>query len=271
LCFQMANGSGRKPVSAVRSATRILKAFSIAEPELGVTDLARRLGLSKAGVHHLLATLVEEQMVERDPVSRRYRLSIKMFELGTRVAISGQLHEAATVPLDHLHFATAHTVQIGILDGAEVVYVERRESQATLRTFGAVGHRNVAHATSTGKVLLAFLPQDELFARVASRPLVALTAHTITRLPVLLDQLREARRRGYAEQVEESSIGVASVAAPIRDDRGRVVAAISMARPVAGLSPTVRRRDAASTVEAARQISERLGFRLPVGVGGRPN
>lgn len=264
----MANDGRRKPVSAVRSATRILKAFSIAEPELGVTDLARRLGLSKAGVHHLLTTLVEEQMVERDPLSRRYRLSIKMFELGTRVAISGQLHEAATVPLDHLHFATANTVQIGILDGAEVVYMERRESQATLRTFGTVGHRNVAHATSTGKVLLAFLPQDELFARVARRPLTALTAHTITRLPVLLDQLREARRRGYAEQIEESSIGVASVAAPIRDDRGRVVAAISMARPVAGLSPAVRRRDAASTMEAAGRISERLGFRPP-GLGGR--
>src|SRR5205807_593048 len=80
------------------------------------------------------------------------------------------------------------------------------------------------------------------------------------------DQLREARRRGYAEQLEESSIGVASVAAPIRDDSGRVVAAISMARPVAGLSPTVRRRHAAATLEAAGQISERLGFRLPAAV-----
>jgi IclR family transcriptional regulator, KDG regulon repressor len=250
-----------KPVSAVRSATRILRAFSIAEPELGVTELARRLGLSKAGVHHLLATLVEERMIERDPVSRRYRLSIKMFELGTRVAISGQLHRAATVPLDHLHFTTSATVQVGILDDAEVVYIERRESQATLRTFEAVGHRNVAHATSTGKVLLAFLPPDEMMARIANRPLVPLTPHTITQLPALLDQLRDVRRRGYAEQLNESSIGVASVAAPIRDDSGRVVAAISMARPAAGLTPMLRRRHAAATMEAARQISERLGFR----------
>jgi IclR family KDG regulon transcriptional repressor len=259
----MANEGRRKPVSAVRSAVRILKAFSIAEPELGVTELARRLGLSKAGVHHLLATLVEEGMVERDPLSRRYRLSIKMFELGTRVAISGQLHEAATLPLDHLHFGTGATVQVGILDGVEVVYVERREGQATLRTFGTVGHRNVAHATSTGKVLLAFLAQDELLARFADRPLVALTPHTITRLPVLVDQLREARRRGYAEQIEESSIGVASVAAPIRDDSGRVVAAVSMARPAAGLSPTVRRRHAAAVIDAASEISVRLGHRSP--------
>ena len=247
-----------RPVSAVRNAIRILRAFSMAEPELGVTELARRLNLSKAGVHHLLATLLAERMIERDPVSRRYRLSIKMFELGTRVAISGQLHLAATLPLDHLHFTTSATVQIGILDDAEVVYVERRESQVTLRTFEARGHRNVAHATSTGKVLLAFLPPDELLTLMASRPLVALTPHTVTKLPVLLDQLREVRRRGYAEQINESSIGVASVAAPIRDGSGHVVAAISMARPAGSLTPMLRRRHAAATIEAARQISERL-------------
>ena len=197
-----------RPVSAVRSATRILRAFSIAEPELGVTELARRLGLSKGGVHHLLATLVEERMVERDPHSRRYRLSIRMFELGTRVAISGQLHRAATLPLDQLRFATSATVQIGILDGAEVVYIERRESQVTLSVFEALGHRNVAHATSTGKVLLAFLAPDEMMARITSRPLIALTPSTITQLAVLLDQLREARRRGYAEQINESSMKI---------------------------------------------------------------
>jgi IclR family transcriptional regulator, KDG regulon repressor len=255
----MANG--RKPVSSVRNAARILRAFSAAEPELGVSELARRLHLSKSGVSRLLATLAGERLVEQDPASRRYRLSIKLFELGTLVAAGGELHRAATVPMDHLHFQTSGTVQLAVLDGAEVVYIERRESQSTLVDFGTVGHRNVAHATSTGKVLLAFLPPEEARARLQARPLVALTPYTITDLGRLLDQLEEARRRGYAEQTGESRIGVGSIAAPIRDAARNVVAAISLALPAAALTEPVRRRYAAATIEAAGRISERLGYR----------
>jgi IclR family KDG regulon transcriptional repressor len=148
-----------------------------------------------------------------------------------------------------------------VLEGAEVVYVERRESQSTLLTFGTVGHRNLAHATATGKALLAFLPPGEARARLEARPLVALTQNTITEVGRLLDQLEDARRRGYAEQAEESRIGVGSVAAPIRDATGNVVAAISLAMPIESLTEPARRRWAPATMEAARQIGERLGYR----------
>jgi DNA-binding IclR family transcriptional regulator len=251
----------RGGVSSVRNAARILRSFSAAEPDLGVGELARRLGLAKSGVSRLLTTLASEGLVERDPATRRYRLSIKLFELGTLVAVSGELHRAATVPMDHLHFQTSGTVQLAVLDGAEVVYIERRESQATLVAFGTVGHRNVAHATSTGKVLLAFLPPEEARARLAARPLAALTPYTVTDLGRLLEELAEARRRGYAEQTGESRIGVGSIAAPIRDASGEVVAAISLAVPAATLTEPVRRRHAAATMDAAAQISERLGYR----------
>jgi IclR family acetate operon transcriptional repressor len=163
--------------------------------------------------------------------------------------------------MDRLHFQTSGTVHVGVLEGTEVVYVERRESQSTLLTFGTVGHRNLAHATATGKALLAFLPPEEARARLEARPLVALTPYTITEVRRLIDQLEEARRRGYAEQAEESRIGVGSVAAPIRDATRNVVAAISLAVPVATLTEPARRRFAAATMETASQISERLGFR----------
>jgi DNA-binding IclR family transcriptional regulator len=188
-------------------------------------------------------------------------LSINLFELGTLVQVSGELHQAATVPMDWLHFQTSGTVQLGVLEGAEVVYIERRESQSTLLTFGTVGHRNLAHATATGKALLAFLPPGEARARLEARPLVALTPNTSTEVPRLLDELEEARRRGYADQTEESRMGVASIAAPIRDAARNVVAAISLAMPVETLTDPTRRRFAAATIEAASQISERLGYR----------
>jgi IclR family transcriptional regulator, KDG regulon repressor len=248
-------------MSSVRNAARLLRAFSADEPELGVTELARRLGLAKSSVSRLAATLASEGLVEQDPATRRYRLSINLFELGTLVPVSGELHQAATVPMDRLHFQTSGTVHVGVLEGAEVVYVERRESQSTLLTFGTVGHRNLAHATATGKALLAFLPPGEARARLEARPLVALTQNTITEVGRLLDQLEDARRRGYAEQAEESRIGVGSVAAPIRDATGNVVAAISLAMPIESLTEPARRRWAPATMEAARQIGERLGYR----------
>lgn len=251
----------RKPVSAVRNAARLLRAFSASDRELGVTELATRLGLTKSTVHRLLTTLAGERLIEQDPVSHRYRLGLTLYELGCAVSPHLELHEVVAPSIDQLHYSTSCGVQVAILDGIEVVYVERRESQATLRGFVQLGHRNVAHATSTGKVLLASLPRAELERRYAGRCLVERTPHTITDMASLLAELDRVRHQGYAENVNESAIGIASVAAPIRDELGQVTAAISVAAPIAVLTPEKKRRNRAATLEAAAEISDRLGYR----------
>lgn len=248
-------------LSSVRNAARLLCSFSAAEPELGVSELARRLGLGKSTVHRLLSTLATERLVERNPASGRYRLGIKLYELGAIVSSHLDLHEAVALHIDNLRNYTGETVHVAVLDGAEVVYIERRESPRTLRAFGRVGHRNFAHCTSTGKVLLAFRPPEEIERLIEGRELPPKTPYTITDPVRLRHELERVRLRGYAENINESEVGLASVAAPIRDARGRVVAAISVAGPVARFEGEAMRRFAAATLQTSDEISERLGYR----------
>ena len=153
----------------MRNAARLLKEFSVADRELGVAELARRLGLGTSTVHRLLATLTDERLLERSPEGT-YRLGLAVHELGASVAPHVGLHEAAMPAMAGLRHATGETVQLAVLDGMDSVYVERLESPYTVRIFARVGTRLPATTTSTGKVLLAALPADELEARLAGGP-----------------------------------------------------------------------------------------------------
>lgn len=248
-------------LSSVRNAARLLKEFGKGDREIGVTELSRRLGIGKSTAHRLLNTLAEEKLLEQDPNTGGYRLGLAMYELGATVSTHTDLHEAASPVLDQLRNATRETVQVAVLDGREVVYVERRESPQTLRLFGRVGHRNFAHSTSTGKLLLAFLPPARLEELLAGWKPPRLTPYTVADVTALRGSLDLIRSRGWAENVNESEVGVASVAAPIRNGRGDVIAAVSIAGPVQRLNGDSLRRFARPCVEAGLAISRRLGYR----------
>lgn len=247
-------------VHSVRHALRLLCAFDTAESELGVSELARRLGLSKSTVHRLLATLRDEGFVEQNPATARYGLGLRLLELGTQAANRLQLHESATAFLEDLHAKTGETAHVAVRDGRDVIYVQRREGPRTLRLFDVVGRRNHAHCTSTGKVLLAALSARQLSAVLDGVELETHTEHTITDLEQLRAELDWVRQRGYALNINETERGVASVAAPIRGADARVVAAISVAGPAERFRGAPARELAAATIEAARGISERLGY-----------
>lgn len=251
----------RPTLTSVHNAARVLRAFSVQERELGVSDLARRLGLAKSVVHRLLRTLVEERLLEQDADTGRYRLGIKVYELGIAVSSHADLHGAVIPPIDELHQRTGDSVHVAILDGAEVVYVERREAQRTLQPLGEVGHRNFAHSTATGKVLLAHLGPAELDLALGWTELPALTPHTITDPARLREELARVRERGYAENREESRLALCSVAAPIRGAASTVVAAVSVVAAADRLSGETGRRYTAATLDTAAQISDRLGYR----------
>lgn len=248
-------------LSSVRNAARLLCAFTPTDRDLGVSELASRLGLGKSSVHRLLSTLALEGLIERDAATGRYRLGLKLYELGSIVGDHLDLHEVVAGPIDELRNRTGETVHVAILDGPDVVYIARRESPHTLRLFGRVGHRNHAHCTSTGKLLLAFLPPAELATVLDGFTLPAHTRRTITDRGKLDSELDAIRRRGWADNIEESELGVNSVAAPIREASGRVVAAISVAGPAARFTPDGMRQVAVDTVRTADAISERLGWR----------
>jgi IclR family transcriptional regulator, KDG regulon repressor len=246
-------------LSTVRNAARLLKEFRTREASLGVSELARRLGLGKSGVHRLLTTLVAEGLVEQDLRTGGYRLGIVMFELGEAVKVHLDLHAAAGPVLAHLRDQTGESSQVGVLDGDDVVYVDRLESAHSLRLFTETGRRVPAHCTSSGKVLLAHAPEHVREAFLA-RPIARLTPHTIVDAGVLRAELATVRSRGWAEAINEREIGVASLAAPIRDLHGEVVASISIGAPVARLGAIPRRGFARAVVEAGEAVSRRLGW-----------
>lgn len=250
----------RDGLSSVGNAARLLKVFLSREESLGVSELARRLGLAKSTVHRLLTTLAAEGLIEQDAATGGYRLGIVVFELGEAVRVHLDLHAAAGPVLAALREQTGESSQVGVLDGTEVVYVDRLESSQSLRLFTETGRRVPVHCTSSGKVLLAHLPDADRAALLARLPLVAHTPHTVTDPDALLAECARHRRRGWAEAVNERELGVASVAAPVRDAAGTVVAAVSIGAPVLRLGAARRRELGAVVAEAGEAISRRLGW-----------
>lgn len=248
-------------LSSVANAARLLKEFSKGNRELGVTELSRRLGVGKSTAHRLVNTLTEERLLEQDPDTGAYRLGLAMYELGTSVYWHTDLHEACTPVLEQLRNASKETVQVAVLDGREVVYIERRESPQTLRLFGRVGHRNDAHCTSTGKLLLACLSAEELDTTLKGWRLPSKTPHTITTIDGLRRELHVIQSQGWAQNINEAEMGVGSVAAPVRNGFGDVVAAVSIAGPVQRLGGESLKRFARPCIDAGLAISRRLGYR----------
>ena len=248
-------------LSSVANAARLLKEFGKGDRELGVTELSRRLGIGKSTTHRLLHTLTTERLLDQDPETGAYRLALTIHELGSSVQASLEIHSAGSAVMDQLRNMTRETVQIAVLDGRHAVYIERRESPQTVGLFGRVGRRLDAHSTSTGKVLLANLPSHRLDTTLEGWRLPKHTAYTITDQKTLRTQLAVVRNQGWAENVNESELGIASVAAPIRTGLGEVVAAISVAGPVQRLGEENVRRFIRPVTEAAAAISRRMGWR----------
>ena len=265
-------------LASVSNAARLLRSFTASTPTWGVTELARAAGQSKSSVHRILSTLADEGLLERDPVSGRYRLGLAMVELAAAVPTHRDLHEVVLSPMTELRNWTGETVQVGVLDGRQVVYVERLDSPNTLRLFTELGRRIDAHCTSTGKALLAFSPLRTLEKALTGWQLTARTPHTIVTIPALRDELDEIRRLGYARNRHESEVGVVSVAAPIRNGSGAAMAAMSVAGPAERMD-SMDAEVTAAVVEAAHTASRRLSELSglsgpsepsgPSGLGGR--
>ena len=253
-------------VESADRVLRLLQAFGPHERDVSLGDLAQRVGLPKSSVHRLLVTLVGHGFVERDPSTRRYRLGVRLFELGSTVIHERGLHSAAHPVLEELSASTGETCHLAILSGLEAVYVYKVDGESSIIMSSRVGGRAPCHATSIGKVLTAWAG-DEVLRQLRSQPLPAYTDNTITSAGALEAELARVRERGYALDLEELEEGLRCIAAPVRDQSGRVVAALGIAGPrrrfqddhLEGLVPPV--------VRAAAILSRNLGH---VEVGAVP-
>lgn len=252
----MSDENDRQTLSSVHNALRILKEFTH-ERVLGVTELSRRLDIGKSTAHRLLSTLVSEGFVERTP-DGQYALGITLWELGSLMVHRLELRDVAHPVLAALRTETGETVHMAVLDGTDVVYIDRFESPATLQLFRRIGYRMPAHSTSTGKAILAFSP-PEVVERVIAAGLRRLAAGTVTSPGAFRANLKAIRERGYVISIQESEDGVASVGAPIFDHTGAAAGAVSVAGPITRVQPRLEALGE-QVREAVDEISRRMGY-----------
>jgi DNA-binding IclR family transcriptional regulator len=223
-------------VESVRRAFSILRCFSLDRSELGVTEIGRELGVHKSTVSRLLSTLESERIVIQNPESGRYRLGVGLLEMAGWVTLHADLRRVAHPLLNQLAQLTQESVNLAVLDGDEVVNIEYISPFGRhVMNIGWVGRRTPLHASSTGKVLMAYLPRSE-FEAILQKPLPKFTENTLLESSELQSERTLIREQGYATGLEELEIGLNAVAAPIRDHTGRVIAAISISGPANRLS-----------------------------------
>lgn len=245
-------------VQSVERAASILEVLAEAGPELGVTELGKRLGVHKATASRLVATLAEHALVERNPATDKYRLGFGLVRLATAAATGLDLVRQARPVLERLAEETRETVNLAVLDRDQVVNIDQVTAPHLVVNVNWVGKRTPLHCTSNGKVLLAHLPEAHR-ERLLAGPLERLTERTIVDPTVLRRELQEARARGYAYTVEELEVGLNAVAAPIRGPSREVIAAVSVAGPAYRVTRGRIQALARAAMAAAEEISRRMG------------
>jgi IclR family acetate operon transcriptional repressor len=230
---------------------------------IGLSDLARLVGMPVSTVHRLLATLHSFGFVHFDAERRRYTLGLRLFELSHRVSLVRTLSEAAAPVLQRIVSITGETSLICVLSDTEMVYVERIDSPQPIQVRGSIGRRDPIYCTAMGKSLLAFQPDEEREAIVQRLQLKRLTPHTITDRDALRRELERTRERGYSLANEEHEPGIRTVAVPVLDAYRRAIAALCVTAPAFRATLEDLTRYVPLLQDAAREIA----LQLPRGAG----
>jgi IclR family transcriptional regulator, pca regulon regulatory protein len=249
--------SEKNTVHSLAKGFRVLEAFTSQEPELTMAEVARLAGVDNATAFRFLNTLVEIGYVDRVPDTRRFRLALKVLDLGFNAIARSDLRSRARPILRGLVGEMNEAASIGVLDAADVIYVER--IQAGLARLGVdikIGSRVPAYSTAIGHAILAWHAKEDQIAILQSQPRRQLTATTQTDLDALLARLDQVKRRGYAVSDQETVSGLYVLAAPILDTDGISLAGLSIAAPAfqtnlkdfeaAGAGPVVQAAQALS-------------------------
>jgi len=248
-------------ITVLDNAIQVLEVLLDSNQSMTLAQLTLESGFSKNKVFRILHTLESHSYVERDD-SGAYRLGVRFLDFGFRVQQSMRLLNVSPAVMDWLALETSETIFLGIVDGDEVLCVDTRESSQSVRLSASVGRRLPIYAGGVPRVLLAHMPddaRDQLLGRVQLMPL---THRTIVEPDMMLESLAEIQQQGYVVAVGDLDEGAHSIAAPIRDHQGRVVAAISVAGPSRRYDDVTIERTIELVVEGAARISQSLGYRV---------
>lgn len=246
-------------LSSVTTAIHLLKTFTHENNELGISELAKRLGVAKSTVHRLAGTLLEEGLLQQNPENGRYSLGVGLFSLGSLVRARLDVTSESKHILNDLREQTQENVRLAVLERQSVIFLHDFESPQTLRLRSGTGQLRPAFCTAEGICLLSGLREPEL-VQFLTYPRPARTEKTQTDEDALRAAIRKVKRQGYAVEDEECDEGTRCIAAPIHNGEGRIVAAVGVAGPRVRIRKSEFSRIAPVVIEAAAQISERLGY-----------
>jgi IclR family KDG regulon transcriptional repressor len=261
--------AARGKVQSLDRALRILEGFG--ERQLGVSEIAREQGLTKSTAFRLVSTLRRAGYLQQDAETGRYALGLRLLDLGQKVARGLDVRRVARPAMFALAERTRASVFLAVLFQGRAVNVEQVDSSEPVRVaFNGPDFGLLPHTIATGKVLLAALPSAERDRAVAALDLPALTPYTLTSHDEVLRELERIDRQGYAVNDQEQVLGVRGVAAPVRDHRGEVIAAISAAAPAVRLTRELLPTYAVWVRAAADEISRNLGAPRTLDVVANP-
>ena len=247
------------PATAIDRALAILEAISRRSDGLTNSEISRKLAMPKSSASYILRALERRAYLHRNAEDGKYRLGLKILDLGHGVTIGLDLRELARPILHDLVKRIGLTAHLATLEKGEAVYIERVEAPGFIRMNTWVGRRMFIHATSIGKALASGLSSEEVEAIFATHGLQKRTPRTIVQAPRYLKELEKVRAQGYALDDEENNLGVRCIAAPIFNAMGRVEAAIGVSGTVAMVNPHSLPKFIEAVKEAARRVSAKLG------------
>ncbi len=250
-----------KLIQSVARAVQIMEHLGSHRAPDTLTHISRQIGLSKSTTYSLIATLESLGYVYQDQESGKYSLGLKLFELGQIVHANMDLRAIARPQLSALAAQYGETVHLAVLSGGWVTYIEKVDSQHSIRIASQIGGRNPAYCTGVGKVLLAGLEEDKLDTILAEQEWKQFTAQTITDIQALKEHLQSIRAQGYALDQEEFESGLTCVAAPIVNHRGAVIAAVSLSGPSNRMDSDKLRPVIEDLQQTARRISAGFGYK----------
>ena len=270
---------GPAPIKAVIKTMKILECLS-SERSLGITELTGRVSaqlelipMDKSTVYRFLVSLMDLGFVYQDPQTERYGLTLKLFEIGMSVLERLELWREAEPVVKEIARVTGETVHLATLDEDDLVYLGKVESMRTLRVsmMSRVGRSAPAYCTGVGKILLAYLPGKQLDYILKKEKPIRYTDKTIVRRADLDRELSSIRKKGYAIDNEEHEAGVRCVAAPVRNNDSVVCGAVSVSVPTVRLPDKEIPRYRDIIVQAAEEISRRMGYRTPQSTEDTPS
>nr|WP_242834553.1 IclR family transcriptional regulator [Clostridium pasteurianum] len=254
-------GDMQEVVQSVDRTLSILELLSDYENGLGITEISEKVNLHKSTVHRLLNTLMVKGYVQQSEDSNRYKLTLKLFELGSKKVEKMNIVNVARPLLKELMEKTNEVIHLVVREGIDIVYVAKVESQNPIRMYSRIGKKSPMYCTAVGKSMMSHMSEEEVNLIWKNSNVEKLTEYTITDFQTFKDNIDLIRNEGYAIDEQENEIGIRCIAASVLDYSGNIVGAISISGSIISFKEEKIQEFSKLIIEYSNRISQELGYK----------